>query len=198
VRTKIAGGQLRGRRVEVPAGARPTEQRVREALFSIWSERLSGARLLDLFAGSGVVGVEAVGRGAAFALLVDSDRRSLRALSTNRELAEAASLEIRRLVLPSGLARLAHEEAGRFDLIFADPPYRFRAYAELISSAATLLTMEGELALQHSARVGLPTTVGSLTRVACRRYGDTSLSFYRRGVASGLDSTLESAKQSSP
>ena len=72
---RIAGGAHRGRRLAVPQGARPTQDRVREALFSIWGERVRGARFLDLFAGSGAVGIEALSRGAATATFVESDAR---------------------------------------------------------------------------------------------------------------------------
>src|SRR6185436_4144983 len=73
---RVTGGEHRGRGLAVPPGARPTEGRVREALFSIWSDRLEGARVLDLFAGSGVVGLEALGRGALSALAVDGNLRT--------------------------------------------------------------------------------------------------------------------------
>ena len=76
----MTGGDLRGRMIQVPAGARPTVGRVREALFSIWQEVLPAARLLDLFAGSGVVGVEALSRGALAVLAVELDPRALRLL----------------------------------------------------------------------------------------------------------------------
>ena len=80
---RVTGGAHRGRGLAVPPGARPTEGRVREALFSIWSDRLEGARVLDLFAGSGVVGLEAVGRGALSALLIDEDLRAVKTLEAN-------------------------------------------------------------------------------------------------------------------
>ena len=176
---RLSGGAYRGRVLAVPAGARPSEGRVREALFSIWSERLEGARILDLFAGSGAVALEAVGRGALFGLAIEGDPRSLTVLAANVEKLGERCVEVRRATLPAGLSRLV--EAGeRFDLIFADPPYRFDAYAELIAAIAPLLAESGELAVEHSGRIDLPSEAANLVRASVRRYGETALSFYRQ------------------
>jgi 16S rRNA (guanine(966)-N(2))-methyltransferase RsmD len=173
----------------VAKDVRPTEGRVREALFSIWGERLVGARVLDLFAGSGAVALEAVGRGAASALCVEMAPRVLRTLEDNvRRLGEEGLVETRRGKLPEMLAQLA-VEGRRFDLAFADPPYRFTGYAEIVAAVAPLLSEEGELVVEHSARRELPLEVaaaggGSIqVRVDVRRYGESALSFYRRGAA---------------
>jgi 16S rRNA (guanine966-N2)-methyltransferase len=176
---RVTGGQHRGRGLAVPPGARPTEGRVREALFSIWGDRLEGARVLDLFAGSGVVGLEAVGRGALSALLIDEDRRAVEALEANASRLGEKTVTIRRLTLPGGLGRLA--EAGPFDLVYADPPYNFQPYEALIAGVAPLLATDGEIVVEHSTRRDLPVQAGGLVRVDTRKYGESSLSFYRRG-----------------
>ncbi len=176
---RLSGGVYRGRVLAVPAGARPSEGRVREALFSIWSDRLDGARVLDLFAGSGAVALEAVGRGALSALAIEGDPRSLAVLTANVEKLGERSVEVRRATLPAGLSRLA-ETGERFDLIFADPPYRFDAYAGLVAAAAPLLSEHGELVVEHSGRIELPLEAADLVRADVRRYGETALSFYRR------------------
>lgn len=119
---RITGGAARGRPLAVPPGARPTEGRVREALFSIWSGRLEGARVLDLFAGSGVVALEALGRGAFSACAVDQALAAVKTLEANAAKV-GEPLAIRKLRLPEGLARLAGDASGPFDLVFADPPY---------------------------------------------------------------------------
>jgi 16S rRNA (guanine966-N2)-methyltransferase len=182
-RVRITGGVHRGRYVTVPPGARPTEARVREALFSIWREPLEdGARVLDLFAGSGVVGLEAAGRGALRVVCVDYDRRSFPILQSNRDRLGEALVDLRRLDLPAGLAELAARGDGPFDLVFADPPYRFSGYSALLAAVAPLLAEAGELAVEHSARTTLPAEAAGLVRVDLRRYGESALSFYRKGA----------------
>jgi 16S rRNA (guanine966-N2)-methyltransferase len=175
------GGEFRGRPLAVPPGARPTEGRVREALFSIWRDRLEGARVLDLFAGSGVVALEALGRGALAALAVDEDLRVVKTVEANAGRLGERLLEIRRLTLPAGLARLVAEGAGPFDLVYADPPYDFNLYEDLLQGVAPLLAEDAEVAVEHSARRDLPIEAGPLTRMNVRRYGESAISFYRRG-----------------
>lgn len=180
---RLSGGEHGGRVLPVPPGVRPTEGRVREALFSIWGERLRGARLLDLFAGSGAVALEAVGRGALGALAVERAHRSLEVLEANVErLGEAGVVEVRKGDLPTALATLA-EAAERYDLVFADPPYDYRDYPGLIAAVAPLLAEDGELVVEHSMRRDLPFEVGALVRADERRYGETALSFYRPVVS---------------
>jgi len=198
---RVTGGAHRGRALTVPAGARPTEGRVREALFSIWQDRLDGARFLDLFAGSGVVGLEAAGRGALCVLCVDQDVQAIRAIAANASRLGEAMLDTRRLTLPAGLAALAVPGAGAgqgtalgtaagsapasavgagsFDLVFADPPYRFDAFEQLLLILPSLLARDAEIAVEHSSRRDLPLTAGPLVRTDLRRYGESALAFYR-------------------
>ena len=178
---RVTGGELRGRNLAVPPGARPTEGRVREALFSMWSDRLEGARVLDLFAGSGAVGLEAAGRGAFSVLCVDESVPAVKTLEANAARLGVKLVEIRRLHLPPGLARLVSEGAGPFDLVYADPPYNFAPYEELLTGVAPLLAADAEVAVEHASRRSLPVEVGGLTRVDTRRYGEGTVSFYRRG-----------------
>jgi 16S rRNA (guanine966-N2)-methyltransferase len=175
------GGEFRGRSLAVPPGARPTEGRVREALFSIWQDRLEGARVLDLFAGSGVVALEALSRGALSALAVDEDLRSIKTLEANAGRLGERLVEIRRLTLPGGLARLVEQGAGPFDLVYIDPPYNYNLYAETLQALVPLLAEDADVAVEHSARRDLPMEAGPLTRVDVRRYGESAISFYRRG-----------------
>jgi len=177
---RVTGGAFRGRGLTVPPGARPTEGRVREALFSIWGERIDGARVLDLFAGSGVVGLEAVGRGALSALCVDESPRAVKILEENAAKLGDKLARVRRLTLPDGLSRLAADDTEPFDLIYADPPYAFEPYGELLAGAEPLLAEDGEIAVEHSSRRELPVEAGPLVRVDVRRYGESSISFYRR------------------
>jgi 16S rRNA (guanine966-N2)-methyltransferase len=193
---RVTGGTFRGRALTVPAGVRPTEGRVREALFSIWRESLPGCRFLDLFAGSGVVGLEAAGRGALRVVCVDQDVQAVRAIAANAGRIGESLVETRRLALPAGLAELAGMSgrggvaaaggdaragapAGPFDLVFADPPYRFDAFDPLLVALPPLLAPGAEVAVEHSARRQLPLTAGPLVRTGLRRYGESALAFYR-------------------
>ena len=178
---RLSGGEFRGRVLAVPRGARPSEGRVREALFSIWGQRLEGARLLDLFAGSGAVALESMGRGALRAVAVEGNPHALETIEANAAKLGKGLIEIRKMTLPAGLERLA-ETGERFDLVFADPPYAFNAYSGLLEGIAPLLAEEGEAVIEHSARVQLVAEVGELVRTDGRRYGEIALSFYRRGT----------------
>ena len=171
---RIGGGFLRGRKVVVPDGARPSGSRLREALFSIWRERLEEARFLDLFAGSGAVGIEAVSRGAQEVAAVEFFPRSLSILRRNLGALVPEQGRAVRLRLPGNLAGL-----GRFDLIFADPPYAFRGHEALLLSGAGCATPTTELALEHSSRTETPERAGPWQRHRTRNYGESCLSFYR-------------------
>lgn len=177
-RVRISGGRFRGRFVSVPTGARPTGGRVREALFSIWAERLAGARLLELFAGSGIVACEAIGRGALSAVVVDSSWAALRVLQDNQiglDLENVVTVE--RLTLPEELPRLG---AMTFDLVFADPPYSFTRHSGLLAGVAHLVAPQGEVVLEHAARTPSPEAAAAFTRIDQRVYGESALSRYRR------------------
>ena len=178
-RVRISGGQWRGRMVVVPDGIRPTGSQVREALASIWSARLAGASVLELFAGSGAVGLEALSRGAAEAVLVDGTPSVVRVLRGNCEALAADRCRVLQLRLPGGLAASPVRVAGPFDLIFADPPYRFDAFEHLLAAIAARLDADGEAVVEHSSRVELPLEVNGLRRIGCREYGETMLAFYR-------------------
>ncbi len=177
---RVASGSLRGRKLEVPDGVRPTEQKVREALFAIWRERIAEAALLDLFAGTGAVGIEAVSRGALTVTLVESDRRVLAALKRNAAVLPAGSFRLLAMPVERALATLESAAAG-FELVFADPPYSWAPDAGFFASCAALLRPGGALAVEHSARRALPLEAGALVRTDLRRYGESSLAFFGKG-----------------
>lgn len=157
--------------------------RVREALFSIWGEAVDGARVLDLFAGSGVIALEAASRGADEVVAVEASPTAVRALHRTLErLAAQGEVRVVRGELPEALALLAAAERP-FDLVFADPPYAWRHYETLLAAIRPLLADNGELALEHSTRVETPVEGGGLIRSVRRRYGETSLSLYRHPPA---------------
>jgi 16S rRNA (guanine(966)-N(2))-methyltransferase RsmD len=174
---RIEAGSLRGRVLAIPPGARPTVGRVRGALFSIWSAEVQGARFLDLFAGSGVVGLEAISRGALEAVLVEGSRRAQAVLERNLRIAPAGSVEVLAGPLPGVLARLAGRSA-RFDLVFLDPPYAEPPAAALLEALRDLVAPHARLAAEHSLRAPVPDEAGAWVRTETRRYGETALSFY--------------------
>jgi 16S rRNA (guanine966-N2)-methyltransferase len=149
---------------------------IREALFSRWQGRLAGARLLDLFAGSGAVGLEAVSRGAAEAVCVEGRRAVERELARAVQRLSVGNVAVRLARLPSEAGKIQPD--GGFDLVFADPPYDFTRWEALLSVVADWLADRAEVALEHSVRVELPQEVGGLVRSSARRYGESCLSFY--------------------
>lgn len=178
-RVRLTGGRFGGRYLTVPASARPTTGRVREALFSIWAESVAGARVLELFAGSGVVTCEALGRGAQSAVLVDSSPVALKALAANVEgLGLAPVVSLRRLRVPQELDRLT---GSPFDLVFADPPYAQEDLVRLVAAVAPWLAAGGELVLEHSVRTAPPAAAADLQLFDRRVYGESALARYRRG-----------------
>ncbi len=161
--------------MSVPPEVRPTEGRVREALFSIWADRIRGARFLDLFAGSGAVGLEALSRGAGEVVFVESDRRISRALHANAAGLAESDWRVITARLPEGLERL---EGRTFGFVFLDPPYRFEDHSQVVEAAAGLLGIGGCLAVEHATRVRLAAAVGGLRRADERVYGDSALTFF--------------------
>ena len=177
--TRIVAGTAGGRRLKVPpAGTRPTSDRVREALFSSIEARmdLAGARVLDLYAGSGALGLEALSRGAAAALLVESDRRAAGVLRAN-----IAELGFGGAQVRVGTVRqvLGHGGAGAYDLVFADPPYDLptdAVHADLTALAAHgWLSDEALLLVERSARSTEIDWPAGFAGRAARRYGETRI-----------------------
>ncbi len=173
---RIIGGTLGGRRLRAPRGAdtRPTADRVRESLFNILGP-LDGARVLDLFAGTGALALEALSRGAASAVLVDKAAEPVRCIAEN---ARALGVEDRaRVVRADALAALSRLP-GPFDLIFLDPPYALDV-APVLGALPPLLGDGARVIVEHDRRTPPPGTV-PLSLVDRRRYGDTEVSFYAK------------------
>lgn len=175
---RLAGGPLKGRRIIVPAGVRPTEARVREALLSIWRERLDGARFLDLFAGSGAVGLEAAALGARQVVFVEAGAGAMATLQKNaRGLGPDidSDLGFVRGRLPEVLGR---RPEGCFDLLFADPPYEFSGHQALLSALHRLAAPGAIAALEHSVRQRVEEDVDGWRFEDRKRYGESCLSFF--------------------
>jgi 16S rRNA (guanine966-N2)-methyltransferase len=181
---RITGGTFRSRTLRAPRGqaTRPTSDRVREALFAILSSRhgaLEGARVLDLYAGTGALALEALSRGAAEATLVESARDALAALRAN---VRALGVEHVAHIVAQDVREAVRRLEGPYDLVLADPPWSLveqgeppRALAQLAARGA--LAPEAIVVLEHASRTAAPAIAG-LVLGETRRYGDTSLSLY--------------------
>ncbi len=189
-RMRVIGGEFRSRRLQTPPGAatRPTSDRLRETLFNVLGPGVGGARFLDLYAGSGAVGVEALSRGAAFAGFVERGPPALAAIRSN--LAglglEAQGAGARALVesrsVAAALGRLLDARES-FDFVFLDPPYEASGeYAETLGTvgreSARLLRPGAAVIAEHARRVPLPERFGALRRYRVLAQGDAALSFY--------------------
>lgn len=181
---RIIAGSARGTRLKSPAGegTRPTADRTREALFSMLGTRVYDARVLDLFAGTGALGLEALSRGAAYAVFVD--RATYAILTENAQRTKlTAHVEVRHGDVYGQLAALAHENQ-RFDLVFADPPYACGENVRVLAAvdAGVLLAAEGLLVLEQGAGEQIIECSGSLSLVRERRYGAARICFYTQEV----------------
>jgi 16S rRNA (guanine(966)-N(2))-methyltransferase RsmD len=176
---RIIAGTARGMHLTAPKGldVRPTLDRVREAYFNILGPSIEGAAFLDLFAGTGANGIEALSRGAARAVFVEQNPMTLECIQKNLEATRLeANAQCHKLLLPEGLAKVS----GMFDLVFADPPYAFSGHEALLSGLQehALLSENALICIEHAVRTSLPETVDNLSRTRQKRYGDTVLSFY--------------------
>jgi 16S rRNA (guanine(966)-N(2))-methyltransferase RsmD len=183
---KIIAGQLKGQQLVTPRGhrTRPTADQVRIALMDTLMPRLAGARFLDLFAGAGGVGLEALSRGAARAVFVEQDAGAVTALERN-----VAALRVRRETrvvradVGRALNRLA-EDGERFELIFLDPPYDAGLVEKTLFrlGEGALTTADTIVVAQHFTKRSPPETVGTLAAYRTRRFGETTLTFFRPGA----------------
>lgn len=189
---RVIAGEYRSRVLHAPHGmdTRPTSDRLRETLFNVLAPRMAGAVFLDLYAGSGAVGIEALSRGAREAIFVEQAEPALRAIRAN-----LAALKIRggyameARAVGTALRRLA--EAGRkADLVFLDPPYQAANEYEvslglLGGECADLLNAGAVVMAEHEKRRDLEERYGGLVRTRVLRQGDAALSFYRMESAGG-------------
>ena len=181
---RVIGGHDRGRRLRAPRGlrTRPTADRVRVTLFDVLGPAVAGARVLDLFAGTGAVGIEALSRGAARVVLVERDQSALRALRANLAALGASRAAAR--VMAGDVLRVLPElgaQEGPFDFVFVDPPYATTLAGRTLEAlAAARICRDGaEVVVQHSTRTVLPAVRGLTAHRRPRQFGDTALTFLR-------------------
>lgn len=182
---RITGGQWKGRTFIWPADIRPTSEKVRQAICNIVADRLPGAVVLDLFAGSGALGLEALSRGAAHVIFVEARRQSLYVLRQNlaRLAPTGGSGQVGRIIGREVLTALRQlEREGRqFTLVLLDPPYG-RGWGKKCLQALgrhAILTDDSLILLEHHRRDTVPEAVASLQRIGVYEYGDTTVSCYQ-------------------
>jgi 16S rRNA (guanine966-N2)-methyltransferase len=182
---RIIAGALRGRRIEAPEGlaTRPTSDRLRETLFNVLAPRIQGAAFLDLYAGSGAVGVEALSRGARQVIFVERAPAALKVLRTNLEQLGLTSGYRVRAERAASFLRGPRADAMEFDLVFLDPPYDEDAEYEtalgLLGGDASRHLAGGAVAIaEHRRKQKLKDEYGTLKRTRLLEQGDAALSFY--------------------
>ncbi len=177
---RIIAGTARGRRFEAPEGlhTRPTLDRVRENLFNILQLKIRGSRVLDLFAGSGALRLEALSRGAEHAVLVDADRSAHRIQQKNLETLGFAD-RAETMLCDWRKAAVELEKRGeRFDLIFLDPPYRMTDLRDVFREAEKLIGDGGTVVLEHEGKAETETG-DTFERIDERRWGYCGVSFFQ-------------------
>lgn len=178
-RLHVTGGSARGIPLAEPRGVRlrPTSGLVREALFNILGDQVQGARVLDLYAGTGALAIEALSRGAAHAVLIEGESSAVQAILQSLArtgFSEAATVLRGRL---PGALRSVHE---RFDLVFMDPPYGDETAEETLSQAADYVEAGGTVVYEHGSRYNPPERPGTLWLRDRRVYGDSALALYAK------------------
>ena len=175
---RIIAGVAKGRRLRSPGGAtRPLTDRAKEALFSALGARVPGARVLDLFAGSGSLGLEALSRGADAATFVERDRAALSALRANIE-----AVGLGGSVVPADVARALEGAPGEYDLVFVDPPWEhsLASVEEVLAAVDGLLAPGATVVVHRRAGEPAPAPPPPWSAPVERKYGDTLLWTYER------------------
>jgi 16S rRNA (guanine966-N2)-methyltransferase len=182
---KITGGGSRGRVLLSLKGMdiRPTSSKVREAIFNILGQDMSGLIVLDVFAGTGILGIEALSRGAARAVFIDKSNRSVDLVKKNLALCgyEDVSMVLKRDIMNRATLGLLAENR-KFDIVFIDPPYGKGIIPPVLGmlSDCNILTPDAVVVAESAKDDPLPEGVGTLVRSGARIYGDTKIDFYER------------------
>ena len=175
---RVIAGSLKGRRLKTPDwdGLRPTSDKLRETLFNILAPRIAGARVLDAYAGTGAVGIEALSRGAASVTFVENDRRAQALIEANLAQCRIDTGYTVLRTSAAGAADLLRDEPP-FDIVLMDPPYDAPA-GPALADVELLVAPAGVVVLEHGRRADVPTQGGRLVRVRQVISGDSVLSFF--------------------
>ena len=177
---RITTGKFRGRQLKTVKGIRPTQEKVRKAVFDILGD-ITGLSFLELFAGTGAVGLEALSRGASEVVLVENNPDCLASLQKNTADLETGVCNLLRIDSDAAVKSL-HQHGKIFELIFLDPPYYRGAVKKTLQtlSAYDILAPNGLIIVQHFKKDDLPAQLGVLSLFRQSKYGDTLLSFYKK------------------
>jgi 16S rRNA (guanine966-N2)-methyltransferase len=181
---RIIAGKYRGRNLKSPPSlqVRPTSDRLRETLFNVIAPRIEDARFLDLCAGSGAVGIEALSRGASQVTFVDTSRKMCALVESNLDVCRVSEeqTEVVQADAADYLSRSLKRKATPWDIVFFDPPYAtdYSPVLELFRLNSSLLAEDGLLIVEHHHKNGLPEEVGSIIRSRILKQGDSALSFF--------------------
>ena len=177
---RIVAGAWKGRTLKSPSweGLRPTSDRLRETLFNILGPSIQGARVLDGYAGTGAIGIEALSRGAAQVTFVENDPRAVKLIEANLA-ALGADGPAKPVIIRAGLAEAVRRlDPDAFDVIVVDPPYGTTAAADALDAVHAVAGAETRVIVEHASRYPPPAERGGLTLKRTVRAGDSALSFY--------------------
>lgn len=177
---RVITGTARGRKLVTLEGeeVRPTTDRVKEAVFSIIQFQIEGRRFMDLFAGSGQMGIEALSRGASFAVFVDTRKEAVNAIKKNLN---STGLETNARVLHMDAISFLEQKNDPFDLAFLDPPYRTGALQQALPEVAGLMNPGGMILCEHPVDDKLPDQAGAFVMAKQYRYGKIMVTTYLHG-----------------
>jgi 16S rRNA (guanine966-N2)-methyltransferase len=177
---RVIAGSLKGRRLKAPTwdGLRPTSDKLRETLFNVLATRIAGARVLDGYAGTGAIGIEAISRGASMVTFVEEDRRAQKLIAEN--LAHCGVENGYAMVRARVEQAVENVPAASLDIVWFDPPYEdsIESVVAVIARTAELLAPDGVVVLEHAKRRRFPDAAGALVRGRQIISGDSALSFY--------------------
>lgn len=181
---RVIAGEHKGRRLAAPTwtGLRPTSDRLKESVFAILTPVVEGARVLDGFAGSGALGIEALSRGAGSVVFVEQDSRAAALIARNLSHCRIADgYAIIRAEFTRALRQLPADR--QFDLALLDPPYGLDDLASVVEAAAGRMARGGVVGLEHAARREAPARAGGFAAVRLVKAGDSAMTFYREASA---------------
>jgi 16S rRNA (guanine(966)-N(2))-methyltransferase RsmD len=179
---RIVAGEFKSRQLKTPTwdGLRPTSDRLRETLFNVLGPSVRGARVLDGYAGTGAIGIEALSRGAAHVTFVERDPRAVRLIEENlaRALSATPAAEERYAIIRAGFADAARRVSSSFEIVVLDPPYSEEAVGDALDAAARITGPATRLVIEHAKRYTPPAHHAGLRLLRTVVSGDSALSFF--------------------